>query len=585
LIDRPWLRQYPPGVPHDIGPLQYASLGGMMEESARRFHARPAFSSFGATVTYASVDRASRALAGYLQQRCGMQPGERLAIMLPNLVQYPVALFAAFRAGLVVVNCNPLYTSRELHEQLADSQATAILVLDHATATLDAALAGTAVRVVIVTRLGDLLPPMRGAMLDFAARHVRRMPAPVHIHGALRFVDALAEGARLPLASVRRGPDDVAFIQYTGGTTGVPKGAMLLHRNVVANLQQIAAWIGHVLEQGRETVVTALPLYHVFALTVNLLTFFRLGACNVLIADPRDVRGLVKTIRAARYSVITGVSTLYKAMLEAPGIAAVDTSRLKVAVSGGMPQERRVAERWMALTGKPLVEGWGLTETSPLLTANRLDIRAFTGSVGLPMPSTEIVVRDDDGAPLPSGEPGELCARGPQVMKGYWQRPADTAAVLDVEGWLRTGDIGTLDERGYVRILDRRKDVIVVSGFKVFPNEVEEVAATHPGVAEAAVVGVPDVHSGEAVKLVVVKRMEGVTAEEIVAHCAAQLTPYKVPRIVQFRTAPLPRTLAGKPLRRVLRDEGAAAAAGQGAAAAAGQGAAAKGATGSSPAS
>ena len=552
-MNKPWIAQYPPGVPADIGPLRHSSLTALLEEALERFAERPAFTSFGTTLSYAEIDRASRHLAAYLATHCGMRPGERLAIMLPNIMQYPTALMAAFRAGLVAVNCNPLYTPRELHHQLMDSGATGIVILDHATATLREAIVGTNVRVIVVTRLGDMLPVARSGVLELALRFLKHMPPPVHIGGATPFKAALAQGAELAFETVAVGPEDLAFIQYTGGTTGVPKGAMLMHRNLLANLEQITAWVGAHLREGEETIVTPLPLYHVFALSVNLLTFLKLGARNVLIADPRDIPRYLRAIRDERFSVVTGVNTLYRAMVDHPAMAEVDTSALKMAVSGGMAQERKVAERWMALTGKPLIEGYGLTESSPLLTANRVDITDFTGTSGLPIPSTEMEARDESGAALPSGEVGELCARGPQVMKGYWNRPDETARVLDADGWLRTGDLGFVDERGYVKIADRKKDVIVVSGFKVFPNEVEEVAAAHPGVLEAAAVGVSDSRSGEAVKLVVVKRIQSVTADEIIEYCSSQLTAYKVPHIVQFRDTPLPKTAAGKPLRRALR--------------------------------
>ena len=554
-MDKPWLKEYPAGVPHDIGSLGYASLTELFEDSCQRFRDLPAFSNMGTAMTYAELDRRSRHFAAYLQKRQGMQPGERLAIMLPNVLQYPVVLFGALRAGLVIVNCNPLYTARELEYQLRDSGATAIVVLENAAHIVQEIIGKTALRTVIVTRIGDMLPPIKAWAIDIVVKYLKRMVAPWQIDGALRFKKALVEGEQLALAPVSRCQDDIAFLQYTGGTTGIPKGAMLTHGNMIANLQQISAWIAPALLEGRETVVTALPLYHVFALTTNLLTFLKWGGNNVLITDPRGIRRFVKGLRTLRFTVITGVNTLFKAMLNDPSIRQVDTKALKLAVAGGMAVQRDVARDWMELTGRPLIEGYGLTEASPLVAANRLDAKEYTGMAGLPVPSTEVTFRDDDGNELRLGQVGELWVRGPQVMRGYWNRPDETAKVLNAEGWLRTGDMGFMDERGYITITDRKKDMIVVSGFKVFPNEVEEVVAAHPGVLEVAAISAPDDRSGEAVKIVVVKKDPSLTAEELIAHCMQQLTAYKVPKFVQFRDTPLPKSAIGKPLRRLIRDE------------------------------
>ena len=554
-MDKVWLKEYPAGVPHDIGSLGYASLTELFEDSCQRFRDLPAFSNMGTVMTYAELEQKSRHFAAYLQVGRCMGPGDRLAIMLPNVLQYPVVLFGALRAGLVIVNCNPLYTARELEYQLGDSGTTAIVVLENAAHTVQEIIGKTALRTVIVTGIGDMFPPIKAWAIDIVVKYLKRMVVPWQIDGAIRFKKALVEGEQLALAPVARCLDDIAFLQYTGGTTGIPKGAMLTHGNMIANLQQISAWIAPALQEGRETVVTALPLYHAFALTANLLTFLKWGGNNVLITDPRGIRRFVKEIRKLRFTVITGVNTLFKAMMRDPEIRHVDTGALKLAVAGGMAVQRDVARDWMELTGKPLIEGYGLTEASPLVAGNRLDTREYTGMTGLPVPSTEVTFRDDDGNELPLGRVGELWVRGPQVMKGYWNRPDETVKVLNAEGWLRTGDMGFMDERGYIKITDRKKDMIVVSGFKVFPNEVEEVVAMHPGVLEVAAISAPDDRSGEAVKIVVVKKDPNLTAEALVAHCMQQLTAYKVPKFVQFRDTPLPKSAIGKPLRRLIRDE------------------------------
>ena len=552
---RPWLREYPPGVPYEIGPLPHSSLATLLEDSARRFHDRPAFSNLGAVITYAEFDRASRDLAAYLQQGCGLRPGERLAIMMPNLLQYPVTFMAAVRAGLVVVACNPLYTARELHYQLSDSGASAIVAVETAAHVVQDAIPGTRVRTTIVTRVGDMLPPMRRIAVEIAVKRIKHLVPAWRIDGVIAFRSALSRGRDLRLESPALKPEDIALIQYTGGTTGVPKGAMLTHANLMANLEQISAWIGKDLQEGKEIVVTALPLYHVFALTINLLAFIKLGAHNALVTDARNIRSLVNVFRKFRFTVFTGVNTLFRALLRHPGMRHVDTSALKVAVSGAMALQRDVADGWFALTGKPLIAGYGLTETSPLVAANRLDAHAYTGSVGLPVPSTDVSFRDEAGNEVAASEFGELCVRGPQVMKGYWNREAETAAVIDAAGWLRTGDIGYMDERGYIQISDRKKDMIIVSGFKVFPNEVEDVVAGYPGVLEVAAVGTADEKSGQVVTIVVVRSDPKLTAENVIEHCSRELAAYKVPKVVRFSDAPLPKTATGKPLRRRIREQ------------------------------
>ncbi len=479
--------------------------------------------------------------------------------MMPNLLQYPVAMFGALRAGMTVVNVNPLYTPRELEHQLADSGAKAIVVLENFAHTLQQALEKTPVPHVVVTRIGDLLSFPMSLAANLAVKYLKRMVPAWSIPRAIDLPRALALGRR-PLAEVSVTADDIAFLQYTGGTTGVPKGAILTHGNMVANLEQTAAWISGNLKEGAETIVTALPLYHVFSLTANLLTFMKLGAHNVLITNPRDIPGFVKELKKVPFTVITGVNTLFNALLNAPGIKEINTGTLKLAVGGGMALQRTVAERWQQLFGIPLIEGYGLTETSPIVCANPLDVLQFTGSIGLPVPSTEVSIRDSGGKELPLRETGEICVRGPQVMKGYWNRPDETAEVLTADGWLRTGDMGFIDERGYVKLVDRKKDMVLVSGFNVYPNEIEDVATSHPDVLEAAAIGMPDERSGERVRLVVVRKSGSLTAEALIEHCRKQLSGYKVPREVVFRDEPLPKTNVGKILRRAIKEQESASA-------------------------
>jgi long-chain acyl-CoA synthetase len=550
-----WLKHYPPGVPHEVDTLAYSSLNDVFLQSCARFRDKPAFSSMGTPLSYGEVERDTRDFAAFLQQDCGLAPGERLAIMMPNVLQYPVAVFGAMRAGLIVVNCNPLYTARELEHQLNDSGARAIVVLENFAHTLQDVVAKTALKTVITTEIGDLFPPIKALLTNLVVKYAKKMVPEWHIDGAVPMRAALASGRARTLLPVEPGPEDIAFLQYTGGTTGVPKGAMLTHRNMIANLQQVSAWMGSNFVEGGEVVVTPLPLYHIFALTVNLLTFVKWGGHNILIANPRDIPALIKELKSVPFSVITGVNTLFNAMLNAPGFAEIDTSALKVAIGGGMPVQRAVAEKWQAITKRPLIEGYGLTETAPIVTANPVEGGGYTGCIGLPLPSTDVSIRDEAGAELATGETGELCVRGPQVMKGYWQRPDETAKVLTDEGWLRTGDMGHMDDRGYIKITDRKKDMIVVSGFKVFPNEVEEVVMSHPGVVEAACIGIPDERSGHAVKVVVVRRDPTLCVEALVAHCRQHLTGYKVPKCVEWREEPLPKSPVGKILRRLVREQ------------------------------
>ena len=554
-----WLASYPAGVPATIDTPGITSIGDYFEDVVARFPQRRAFVS-GATgvgLTYAELDRRSRDLAGYLRHVLRLPPGTRVAVMMPNLLQYPVCLFALLRAGYVVVNVNPLYTPRELAHQLKDSGAQAMIVAEPFAATVEQAMAGTALRHVLVSRLTDLMPWLKRRIGDFVIRHVKKAVPPYRLPGHVSFTDALAEGARQPWQGGGVGPDDLAFLQYTGGTTGVSKGAMLTHRNVLANARQVLAWCRPHLDPDEELVsITAIPLYHVFALG-NCLSFAGLGGTNVLVADPRDTTRFIKVLARYPFTAIPAVNTLFNDLSRHPDFARVDFSRLKLAVGGGAAVQRAVAERWQQITGKPLVEGYGLTECSPTVTVNPLDADTFSGSIGLPLPSTEVSIRDDQGREVPLGQPGELCVRGPQVMAGYWQRPAETALVMTADGFLKTGDLATMDERGFLRIVDRLKDMILVSGFNVYPNEIEEVVMMHAQVLEVAAVGMPHPGSGERVRVFVVPRDGGLTAEALLAHCRQHLTGYKVPAEVTFMQE-LPKSNVGKILRRQLRERVAA---------------------------
>ncbi|HXE78823.1 MAG TPA: AMP-binding protein [Rhodanobacter sp.] len=554
-IERPWLKHYPPGVPEHIDLDQYSSVPAMLEESFSLFHDRPAFASFGRVLSYRQIDELSLQFAGYLTGVLELSKGDRFAIMLPNVLQYPIALFGALRAGLIVVNVNPLYVARELEHQLNDAGAKAIVVLDNFAATLQEVLPRVPVKHVITTGLGDLLGFPKGPVINFVLRHIKKMVPAFNLPGAVRFRRALALGAGQNLPDVVLTHADTAFLQYTGGTTGVAKGAVLTHGNMIANMLQAAAWIGtEHIKHGKEVIITALPLYHIFSLTANGLVFARLGGLNWLITNPRDMRGFVKELRHSRFTAITGVNTLFNGLLHTPGFAELDFSRLHLTLGGGMAVQRSVAERWKKTTGCTLAEAYGLTETSPAVCINPLHLADYNGSIGLPIPSTDVAIWSEDGQPLPPGETGELMVRGPQVMKEYWQRPEETRKALTAEGWLHTGDIAKMDADGYFYIVDRKKDMILVSGFNVYPNEVEATVMEHPGVLEVAAVAAPDEHSGEVVKLFVVRKDPSLTAEALQQFCHDRLTGYKRPRYIEFRDS-LPKSNVGKILRRELRDE------------------------------
>ena len=554
---RPWLASYPAGVPADIDVDECPSIVSVLQSSLDKFRDRPAFSHMGKVMTYAEVDRCSRQFAAYLLGELKLKKGDRIAIMMPNCFQYPIATFGALRAGLTVVNTNPMYTARELKHQLVDSGASAILVLDNFGHTVQEVIAQTPVKHVIATGLGDMLGFPKGSLVNFVLKYVKKMVPDYDIPGTVRFRDALTLGQMHTLPEVDIVPEDIAFLQYTGGTTGVSKGAMLTHRNLVANMQQSSAWVGQKARMGEELIVTALPLYHIFALTANCLVFMKFGARNHLITNPRDMPGFVKELSGIPFTAITGVNTLFNGLLNTPGFDKIDFSKLHLTLGGGMAVQRAVAERWKQVTGVTLVEAYGLTETSPAACINPMDLADYNGAIGLPIPSTDACVKDEENRTLAIGEVGELCIKGPQVMKGYWQRPEETAQVLDSEGWLHTGDMAKMDEQGFFYIVDRKKDMILVSGFNVYPNEIEDVIALMPGVLEVAAVGVPDEKSGEAVKVVIVKKDPELTAEQVKAHARENLTGYKQPKFVEFRTE-LPKTNVGKILRRELRDQPAA---------------------------
>lgn len=553
-MERIWLKSYPEGVPAEIDPNAFRSLGEFFAASVAKFRDQTAFISMGKAISYGELDEKSRAFGAYLQNVVRLPRGARVALMLPNLLQYPIAMFGALRAGYVVVNCNPLYSPRELGHQLADSGAEAIVVLENFARTLEKAIGGTAVTTIVVTGVGDQLGGARGLIVNLVVRHIRRAVPAFRLERAERFNRALELGRAQAFTEAPVEPADVAFLQYTGGTTGVPKGAMLTHRNLIANLQQVHAWVAAAISPEGETFLAALPLYHVFALQANCFVPVMIGATNLLIANPRDIPDLVKALRKTPCTVITGVNTLFNALLNNQDFVRLDFSRLHLAIGGGMAVQRAVAERWKSLTGKPLIEAYGLTETSPAAIANPLTIEDFTGAIGLPLPSTDIAIRDDDGRDLKVGETGELCIKGPQVMAGYWNMPDETAMVMADDGFLRTGDIARVDDRGYVFVVDRKKDMINVSGFKVFPNEIEDVLIAHPGVLEVGAVGVPDSKTGEAVKVVVVRKDKALTGADLIAFSRQNLTGYKTPRHVEFRDA-LPKTTVGKILRRELRDD------------------------------
>ncbi|QPF92619.1 long-chain fatty acid--CoA ligase [Bradyrhizobium commune] len=555
-MERIWLKQYPPGVPADIEPTQYASLVDLLEESFTKFADRKAFICMDKSISYRDLDQMSLALGAYLQGR-GLQRGARVAIMMPNVLQYPVATAAVLRAGFAVVNVNPLYTPRELEHQLKDSGAECVVVLENFAHTVEQVIAKTPVKHVIVASMGDLLG-FKGVIVNLVVRRVKKMVPAYSLPGAVSFNDALSAGRSLSFNKPKLSPGDVAFLQYTGGTTGVSKGATLLHRNIVANVLQNDAWLQPAMAAPPHVdqlmIVCALPLYHIFALTACYLLAVRAGGCNLLIPNPRDIAGFIKELAKYQVNSFPAVNTLYNGLMHHPDFKNLDFSRLKISNGGGMAVQRPVAEQWKAITGCSIAEGYGLSETAPTLTCNTATNAEFNGTIGVPVPSTWISIRDDDGNEVPLGQPGEICAKGPQVMSGYWNRPEETAKVMTADGYFRTGDIGVMDENGYTKIVDRKKDMILVSGFNVYPNEIEEVIASHPGVLECAVIGIPDSKSGEAVKAFVVKKDPNLTAEDVIKFCQGQLTGYKVPKHIEFRTD-LPKTNVGKILRRQLRDE------------------------------
>lgn len=550
-----WLKSYPDGLPEEIGRMPYRSLAEMISACSKRFAGRPAFTCMGATLSYAQFDRHAEAFGAFLQSK-GLKKGDRVAVMMPNILQYPITIAGILRAGFVVVNVNPLYTARELEHQLKDSGAKAIVVIENFAHTLEKAIAHTDVKHVVVASMGDLMG-LKGTLVNFVVRRVKKMVPRWSLPGHTPFRAALSAGAAASLQPVEVGPDDVAFLQYTGGTTGVSKGATLLHRNVLANVIQNDLWLASAFAKrprpDRLVYVCALPLYHIFGLTVNALMGIMEGGQNILIPNPRDIPGFVKELKKHKFHIFPGLNTLFNALLHNPDFAKLDFSGLLMTLAGGMAVQRPVAERWQAVTGCVISEGYGLSETSPVATANRFDSGEFTGTIGVPLPSTEIAIRDDDGKEVPLGEVGEICIRGPQVMDGYWNRPEETAKVMTADGYFRSGDMGFMDERGYTKIVDRKKDMILVSGFNVYPNEVEEAAAEHPDIVEAAAIGIPSEHSGEAVKLFVVRKTPSLTADDVKVFLAERLTNYKRPREIEFRDE-LPKSNVGKILRRELRD-------------------------------
>jgi long-chain acyl-CoA synthetase len=553
-MSKPWLQSYPEGIPAEISIDEYASVADIFDQSVCKFEELPAYSNFGRTISYKEVKQYTSQLGAYLKNELGLDKGTKVAVMMPNLLQNPVAIFGILRAGMVVVNTNPLYTPRELKHQMNDSGAEAIIIVENFCHVLEEVIDETPIKHVIVTRMGDMLPFPKSAIINFVVKHIKKMVPTYKLPGAVPFKQALKLGSQHRFETVPTNHNDIAFLQYTGGTTGVSKGAILTNRNMVANMQQASAWIHTIMEEGRETIITALPLYHIFSLTANCLTFMKYGALNYLITNPRDMKNFVKELKGVRFTAITGVNTLFNGLLNTPGFRNVDFSNLKLALGGGMAVQRAVAEEWINVTGAPLLEAYGLTETSPAACINPLNLKAFNGKIGLPISSTECSIQNDDWNELPIGETGEICIRGPQVMQGYWNRPKDTSEVLSNDGWLHTGDIGFMDEQGYVQIVDRKKDMILVSGFNVYPNEVENVIISHPGVLEVGVIGVPDEKSGEAVVAVVVKSDPSLTEEALIEYCKEDLTGYKRPRHVFFADE-LPKTNVGKILRRELREK------------------------------
>jgi len=551
-MEKEWLKSYPPGMPATIDVDAYQSVTDVFDQSVAKFGSNPAFTNLGTTLSYADMDRSTGNLASYLQRLPNMRKGDRVAIMMPNVLQNPIAIFAVLRCGFTVVNTNPLYTPRELKHQLSDSGAKAIIVMENFCHVLQEVIDETPIQHVVTTQLGDLLKFPKSLIVNLVVKYVKKMVPAFSLARSVSFKDALKIGADKPYEAVACSHQDLAFLQYTGGTTGLAKGAMLTHRNMIANMQQASAWIKEKVGGDREIIITALPLYHIFSLTANCLTFMKVGAENYLITNPRDMPNFIKELKNVSFTAITGVNTLFIGLLNTPGFDEIDFSRLKITLGGGMAVQRPVAERWERATGVPLIEAYGLTETSPAVCINPLSLTEYNGSIGLPIPSTEVSIQDEDGNLMPQGESGELCVRGPQVMKGYWNQVEETAKVMTADGWLKTGDVAKMESSGYFRIVDRLKDMILVSGFNVYPNEIETVIAGHEGVLEVGVIGEPDQKCGEIVKAVIVKKDQSLTEEEVIKHCRESLTGYKVPKIIEFRSE-LPKTNVGKILRRELR--------------------------------
>ncbi|EGF10471.1 long-chain-fatty-acid-CoA ligase [Neisseria bacilliformis ATCC BAA-1200] len=552
-MEKPWLNSYEPGINAEIDITRYKSITDVFAQSAAKFATKPAFQNMGKTLTYAETAKLIADFASYLQNVLKLPRGERIAIMLPNLLQYPVVLFGALQAGMVVVNTNPLYTPRELEHQLKDSGASVIVVLENFAATLQAVLPNTQVKHVIVASVGDMFGAIKGGIINFVVRKIKKMVPAYHIKNAIPFQTAMKQGAAQPFQKVELTRSDTAFLQYTGGTTGVAKGAVLSHGNICANMMQAAEWIKNRLRQGEETVIAALPLYHIFALTVNLMIFTDAGSKIVLITNPRDMKAFLGDMKKERVSVFVGVNTLFNSLVNNPAFAELDFNNLRLTLGGGMATQQAVAEKWKRITGTPIVEAYGLTEASPGVCCNPLNIETYSGGIGLPIPSTEIELRDSEGNTVPQGQPGEMWVKGPQVMQGYWNRPEETAKAIDPRGFLETGDIAVMDEKGWFKLVDRKKDLIVVSGFNVYPNEIEEVIAHNDKVLEVACIGVPSDKTGEALKVFVVKKDPSLTKEELTAFCRTELTAYKVPKDIEFRDE-LPKSNVGKILRRELKE-------------------------------
>lgn len=552
MKDHAWFQHYPKGIPHEIDPDKYSSIVGLFEDCCRKYGDNTAFECMGKTMSFHELEVQSGYFAAYLQNQAGLKKGDRIAIQLPNLLQYPVAMFGAMRAGLIVVNTNPLYTPREMEHQFVDSGAVAIVILANFASHLQKVIPKTAIKTVIVTEIGDMLGGLKGTIVNLAVKYVKKMVPPYQLPQAIKFNQALATGKREKFSPVAMTVDDIAYLQYTGGTTGVSKGAMLTHRNLIANMEQISAWMLPKLQVGHELMITALPLYHIYALTVNCLSMLKIGAKNVLITNPRDMPAFIKELKKHPFTIITGVNTLFNGLLNQPAFGQVDFSHLKISSAGGMAVQKAVARKWHEVTGSSLTEGYGLTETSPVLTSNPVDGTERIGTIGLPLPSTEVAILDEIGAEVPMGQPGEICAKGPQIMPGYWNSPEETKKVF-INGWFKTGDIGILEEEGFFTVVDRIKDMINVSGFNVYPNEVEDTVACHPKVLEVAAIGVPDARSTEVVKIFVVKKDQSLTEDELKVFCKENMTGYKLPRHIEFRTE-LPKSNVGKILRRILKE-------------------------------